>query len=244
MKPDEIIVVDDCSTDSTGEVLDSYGEKITVISLSRNAGPSTARNKGVEKASSPWIAFLDSDDRWEKKKLERQRDYLMQNPFYQILQSEEQWIRRGKRVNPCNHHTKPEGWVFLPSLERCLISPSSVMLRKSLFERFNGFDEGLPVCEDYDLWLRIARHFPVGLEPGLSVVKYGGHQDQLSLKYPAMDSFRVQALTALLKNEVDHCIKDRISGVLSQKLDILIKGCEKRHKTDCVEHYREILQSL
>ncbi|GBD96979.1 MAG TPA: glycosyltransferase [Nitrospirae bacterium] len=242
--PEEIIVVDDCSTDRTREVLEGYGDKIIRVYLPQNSGPSKARNEGIRHAGSGWIAFMDSDDCWKKDKLQNQVDYLKKYPFYQILQSDEIWIRNGVRVNPCRHHTKPAGWIWEPSLERCLVSPSGVLIKKSLIEQYGGFDERLPVCEDYDLWLKISRDHPVGLEPGLSVIKYGGHKDQLSRKYPAMDRFRVQSLTNILKNENKPYFRKKIISTLTKKLNILIKGYEKRRKLKEAQECREILRAL
>ncbi|MBI4849022.1 MAG: glycosyltransferase [Nitrospirae bacterium] len=241
LQPEEIIVVDDCSTDGTKETLKSYGDKLTCVFLSENSGPSRARNEGVKCAKTEWIAFLDSDDCWEKDKLKNQIAYLTRCPFYQILQSEEMWIRNGVRVNPCKHHKKPKVWIWEQSLERCLVSPSGVLVKRSLLERYGSFDEEFPVCEDYDLWLKISRHHPVGLEPGLSVIKYGGHSDQLSRKYPAMDMFRVRSLIRLLENEPHPEFREKIIDVLARKLNILIKGYEKRKKTEEAEKCREML---
>jgi glycosyltransferase involved in cell wall biosynthesis len=242
--PEEIIVVDDCSSDNTRNILQSYGNRISPIYLPKNKGPAHARNEGVKHAKTDWIAFMDSDDYWEKKKLADQIRFITKHPFYQIIQSEEKWIRKGVRVNPCKHHKKPEGWIFDVSIERCLVSPSTVLLKKSLFDKFGGFDEDLPVCEDYDLWLKIARRHPVGLEPGLNVTKHGGHKDQLSAKYPAMDRFRVRALTGILKSESDPAYRQIISKVLKKKLNILIDGYIKRDKTGDAENCRKILKSL
>lgn len=242
--PVEIIVVDDCSTDGTPDILKSYGDKIKIIRLTDNSGPSKARNEGIKHAGTEWIAFLDSDDSWEKDKLKNQVEYLTRYPFYRIMQSEEKWIRDGKRVNPCMHHKKPSGWIWEQSLERCLVSPSGVLLTKSLLERHGGFDERLPVCEDYDLWLRISRHLPVGLEPALSVIKYGGHKDQLSHKYPAMDRFRAKALVSLLNKELHPDFRRKIIHVLEKKLKILIKGYEKRQKAGDARDCRNILDSI
>ncbi|MBI5740410.1 MAG: glycosyltransferase [Nitrospirae bacterium] len=242
--PDEIIIVDDCSDNETRDVLKSYGKKVTPVFLSRNSGPSRARNEGVKRANSEWIAFLDSDDCWEKDKLKNQVSYLKQFPFYHILQSEEAWIRNGSRVNPCRHHKKPEGWIWGPSLERCLVSPSGVLVKKTLLEKYGLFDEALPVCEDYDLWLKISRHHPVGLEPSLSVIKYGGHEDQLSRRYPAMDRFRVKSLMRLLKQEAEVDYRENIIRVLAKKLKILITGYEKRGKMTEAEECREMLGAV
>jgi len=242
--PDEIIVVDDGSTDETREHLKSYGDSITTIFLDHNSGPSKARNTGVRQASTDWVAFLDSDDCWKKDKLKNQIEFMKKYPFYQILQSDEIWIRNGRRVNPCRHHAKPADWIWEASLERCLVSPSGVLIRKSLFEQYGGFDESLPVCEDYDLWLKISRHHPVGLEPSLSVVKYGGHSDQLSRKFIAMDSFRVRSLNGLLKHETDPAFRKKIITVLEKKMKILIKGYEKRGKVTKAKDCRDVLLSI
>lgn len=242
--PDEIIIVDDGSTDETREQLKNYGDRITTIFLEHNSGPSKARNTGVSLATAEWIAFLDSDDCWKKDKLKNQIEFMKKYPFYQILQSDEIWIRNGRRVNPCRHHAKPADWIWDASLERCLVSPSGVLIRKSLFKQYGGFDESLPVCEDYDLWLRISRHHPVGLEPSLSVVKYGGHSDQLSRTFIAMDSFRVRALNELLKRETDPAFRQKIINVLEKKTKILIKGYEKRGKVTKAKNCRDILLSI
>ena len=242
--PEEIIVVDDCSTDGTPDILESYRGRVKIIRLQENSGPSKARNEGIRDAGTEWIAFLDSDDFWEKNKLKNQVEYLTRYPFYQIIQSEEKWIRNGKRVNPCRHHKKPLGWIWEPSLERCLVSPSGVLIKKSLLERYGGFDEGLAVCEDYDLWLKISRRYPAGLEPSLSVIKYGGHDDQLSHKYPAMDRFRVTSLVSMLKKESNPDFRGNILRILEKKLNILIKGYEKRQHTGDALDCRKILDSI
>ncbi|MEE9524300.1 MAG: glycosyltransferase [Thermodesulfovibrionales bacterium] len=241
---DEVIVVDDDSTDRTLALLRGYGRKIKVLSLSKNAGPSRARNEGVKYANNKWIAFLDSDDEWEKDKLREQVRYLMTYPFYEIIQSDEKWIRNNVRVNQCKHHEKKAGWIFDQSLERCMISPSSVLMKRSLLEQYGKFDEDLPVCEDYDLWLKITRNHPVGLDQNMSVIKYGGHEDQLSSKYPAMDSFRVRSLNRLLKNERSPEFRNKIITVLEKKLNILATGYEKRGKLKEARECRDMIEAI
>ncbi len=228
--PAEIIVVDDCSTDSTPDILASYGSRIRYIRLAKNSGPSAARNTGIRAAESGWVAFLDSDDCWERHKLRRQVEFIRKYPFYRIFQSDEKWIRNGRRVNPRRHHLKPEGWIWEKSLHRCLVSPSAVIARRSLLIDFGGFDENMPACEDYDLWLRISRRHPVGLESSKSVVKYGGHEDQLSRRIEALDRFRVISLLRILESEPESEFREKISGVLTEKFRILADGCRKRGK--------------
>lgn len=127
----ELIVVDDGSTDDTAEILMSYGPALRVVRQG-NAGVSAARNAGIRSAKGALIAFLDSDDRWLPDKLGCQVDFFNARPDAVICQTEEIWIRNGKRVNPKKIHAKPAGHIFKASLALCLVSPSAVMLRRSL----------------------------------------------------------------------------------------------------------------
>ncbi len=165
----------------------------------REKASSAARNTGVSRSSGRYLALLDSDDLWLPGKLARQTAFMIGRPDVEICQTEEIWIRNGVRVNPKAAHRKPSGDVFLRSLDLCLVSPSAVMMTRELFERAGGFDESFPVCEDYDLWLRIAAERPIPLIPEALVVKRGGHADQLSRSTWGMDRYRVRALQKLLR---------------------------------------------
>ena len=122
------------------------------------------------------------------------------------------------------------------------MSPSAVMMRKALFEKVGVFDESLPACEDYDLWLRVACHFPVILIDAPLVVKQGGHADQLS-KMKRLDRYRIQALLKLLENETlteDQAEKTRT--MLCQKAGIYANGCRKRWKMEEADYYDALVQ--
>jgi glycosyltransferase involved in cell wall biosynthesis len=247
---DEIIVVDDGSTDGTGETLKHYGDRIRILH-EQNKGVSAARNRGIEASNGDWIALLDSDDEWLPEKLLIQETWIKNNPEYRICQTEEIWIRNGKRVNPMNKHQKMHGDIFIPSLRMCLVSPSAVMFEKSLFVETGGFDESLPVCEDYDLWLRISLNHPVGLISVPGIKKYGGHPDQLSRSVWGMDRYRVAALENLLNRNPDMPDEKRESVLkeLVYKLEILHKGSLKREKSlnawkNKLEKYNFILNNL
>ena len=227
-KPFEVIVVDDGSLDETSELLRPFENQIIIISQS-NKGVSSARNSGIAAAQGEWIALLDSDDEWLPNNLEKQVAYFESNPDLQIFQSAEIWIRNGKRVNPKQKHRKHSGWIFRECLPSCVVSPSAVMFTKKLWQEMDGFDETFPVCEDYDLWLRIARNHPIGLNENVGLIKYGGHKDQLSMTYPAMDKLRIKAIE---KHLDDKTFKDenRLHALneIIKKLNIVINGAEKR----------------
>ncbi|MDI7218621.1 glycosyltransferase [Leptospira santarosai] len=233
LRPKEIIVADDGSTDSTvskiQETFSNSYDGIRILFL-EHKGVSHARNRGVENATGDWIAFLDSDDEWLPEKLERQWKYCEKHPETEILQSQEIWIRNGKRVNPPVYLSKKDGWIFEQSLEFCSVTPSSVLLKKDLYENRGGMDERLPACEDYDLWLRITPKTPVALLNEFLLVRYGGHGDQLSARYPAMDRFRIYSIIKLLNsNLLDEKQRDCAEKILSAKWEILRQGRIKRN---------------
>ncbi len=233
----ELIVVDDGSTDTTREGLGLYGDRLRVVYQTRQ-GVSAARNRGLEMAAGKWLAFLDSDDLWLPQKLETQVDFLNRNPRAEICQTEEIWIRHGRRVNPKKKHRKPSGDIFAPSLSLCLVSPSAVMLKMSLLKEVGFFDQSLPACEDYDLWLRISCRKPVFLIEEPLVIKRGGHPDQLSRCLATLDRYRIQSLEKLLDSGL---LSPRQYDLAWQELDrkcrIYGQGCLKRGKIEEGERF-------
>ena len=225
----ELLVVDDGSTDSTRDVVHSFGKRAK-YHFQPNGGVSTARNKGLDLAQGDYIASLDSDDLWEKEKIGIQQSFMKAFPEARVCTTEETWIRRGVFVNPKKKHQKYSGWIFDNVLPLCLLSLSSALFRKEIFEEIGRFDEELPVCEDYDLGIRIAAKYPVHLLPKALIVKRGGHADQLSRKYWGMDRFRVIALEKALHLDLTPRQKGLVRQELVKKYHILAKGYEKRNK--------------
>ena len=237
----QVVVVDDGSTDGTSDMLQSEYPQVTVI-RQEYQGVSAARNKGIVNCRSDWVAFLDSDDEWQPEKLEKQALWLNENSGYQICHCDEIWIHNGVRVNQKVKHAKSGGWIFLHCLPLCVVSPSAVVINRIVFHKVGVFDESLPVCEDYDLWLRITSQFPVGFVNEQLVVKYGGHIDQLSKAYPAMDRYRISSLIKLLEsNQLGFEYQDKVIEVLVEKIQIYLNGARKRGKTTEVSIYESIL---
>ena len=226
----ELIVVDDGSTDGTRRMLADLADLNDVtVARTEHRGPAAARNRGVEIARAPLLAFLDSDDLWAPDKLRRQLAFMRECPDCAISQTAEIWIRDGRRVNPGLRHLKRAGDIFLASLLTCLISPSAVILRTDLFRAHGGFDEDLSAAEDYDLWLRILVDHEVGLLDEPLVTRRAGHADQLSSSVPALDRFRVFSLMKLLANAgLSEARRDAVVKVIIEKCGILAKGARRR----------------
>ncbi|MDP1761832.1 MAG: glycosyltransferase, partial [Deltaproteobacteria bacterium] len=223
----EIVVVDDGGTDGTFEVLSAWRE-IRVLRHAGRRGVSAARNTGIAAARGEWLAFLDSDDLWLPDKLARQIFLLEGQPELLICQTEETWVRRGVRVNKPAAHRKVAGRIFLPSLARCMISPSAVMLHRRLLADHGAFDETLPAAEDYDLWLRLTWRYEVGLVDEPLVIKRGGHPDQLSGQW-GLDRFRIRALVKLLEEpDLPEAYARAARQTLAAKCAIYAQGCDKR----------------
>jgi glycosyltransferase involved in cell wall biosynthesis len=239
LKPAEIIVIDDGSEDGTAQLMRSRFPECRYV-YQKNRGVSCARNVGIRMASGDWLAFLDSDDEWLPGKLAVQRDELADNTLHRLCHTEEIWVRNGRRVNAMQKHAKSGGHIFEQCLPLCVISPSAAVIHSSVFEEMGFFDESLPACEDYDMWLRICSREAVSFVNTPQIRKYGGHEDQLSRHFWGMDRFRVQALESLLKEPHLH-VSDQIATLkmLLEKLGILMNGSIKRRKEEAVTHYME-----
>ena len=235
----ELILVDDGSTDGTKEFAAGLSDDLKYI-YQENAGPSAARNRGIRESHGEYVTFLDSDDLWLEKKLQVEIDFLKANPKAMVCYTDEIWIRRGVRVNPKNKHRKYSGWIFEQCLPLCIVSPSSVLMRREFFESVGCFDETLPACEDYDLWLRASLKFSFHFIPQKLIMKRGGHEDQLSTQW-GLDRYRVQALLKLLKSgELDKRRVELVVEKIIEKAAILEQGFRKRGNLQEAEFYKKL----
>lgn len=239
LPPFEIIVIDDGSEDGTEKFIREKFPTVKYV-LQNNSGISRARNRGISIASGDWIAFLDSDDEWLSKKNEVQVNALKKNPDFKICYTNEIWIRNEKRVNQRKIHAKYGGYIFEKCLPLCIISPSSVVIKKDVFREYGTFDSDLPVCEDYDLWLRLCAFLPVLYIDEPLIIKYGGHEDQLSKKYWGMDRFRIYALEKIVNNKnLDIDKRCAAASMMIRKIDIYLEGAKKRDKHEEVQFYEK-----
>jgi glycosyltransferase involved in cell wall biosynthesis len=178
---DEIIVVDDASTDRTPDAVNTlarHDQRIRLLRLSANGGPGNARNHGIAATQCHWISFLDSDDRWLPHKHERQIATLADYPHAIAAFTGVRYHRNGTYYD-CN----PPAQISLFDL-RCfnyLGGPSNAVVRRDCFPRIGVFDCGLEPCEDWDLWIRLREigDFALVREP-LTIYEQNGADKMLA----------------------------------------------------------------
>lgn len=235
---DEVIVVDDGSSDKTPRITQDFPN--VQYLHQKNSGVSSARNRGIKHAKSDWIAFLDSDDEWHLEKLKLQVAFHQKNRDIFMSYTDEKWVRNDKEIQIPKKFKKIGNDAFLENMSYCNIAPSSVLIHKQVFDKYGFFDESLEVCEDYDLWLRIACNEKIGLVNEKLITKYGGHKDQLSFKYWGMDRFRVKTLEKFLGTEHEHLVME----TLIHKYMLLLKGAVKYDTIIDIEIYESKLKFL
>ena len=236
----ELIVVDDGSTDHTKDLVTSLTGTIRYI-IQSHKGVSAARNRGILESTGKLVAFLDSDDEWREDKLEKQVKLFESRDQHFICHSDELWLRHGKIVIQKEIHRKQGGHFFERALERCLISPSAVIMTRSLLNETGYFDESLPAAEDYDLWLRITAYNSVKFVDEPLVIKHGDREDQLSRIVPAIDRYRIEAITQILKDpNLPAHYRDAAVRELIRKCAVMAKGLTKRGKQEEAERYHAL----
>jgi glycosyltransferase involved in cell wall biosynthesis len=165
VQPDELILVDDGSTDRTRFLLEqfvsSYTGTVTIkLIFSVHKGPGAARNIGIQNCRNRWIAFMDSDDSWEQQKLQRVASFIDTNPKCNIFCHGERFMMLNQSAKELNYALSysPDIPLITQLYKRNLFSPSATVCCISLFHEKGGFDEELSSSQDYELWLK---HAPI-----------------------------------------------------------------------------------
>ncbi len=175
----EVIVVDDGSTDHTRQIAESFSGRVPSLRYVRqvNGGQSKALNTGIRMARGEYLAFLDDDDVWVPQKLARQVPMLEIDPGIGLVYSAVVCTRNGA---PLRRQPEQPGWTLREMVERiCFVHGSSVVARRECFDHAGMFDETMPRVKDFDMWLRIARHYRLGFVDE-ALAEYVQHDDQLT----------------------------------------------------------------
>jgi glycosyltransferase involved in cell wall biosynthesis len=239
----KLIIVDDGSTDGTGELIKSYNDPRIEYTYQDNTGVSSARNKGLSMATGGFVAFLDSDDFWVPEKLEKSDEHIQLFPDISIFHTEEVWYRDGKLLNQKKKHKKPSGFVYTNALPLCCISISTAVIKKDVFESVGSFDEDMEACEDYDFWLRATQKYEVKLIPEDLTIKDGGRADQLSSSVWGLDRFRIRSLEKMLNSgTLDPEYRNATLKELREKCRVFAEGSRKRGKSEIAEYYKALTE--
>lgn len=164
----EILVVDDGSTDNTRKIVEHFtDDRIRYIYMEKNGGASRARNEGIRQAKSEFIAFLDSDDEWMPRKLEKQMQAMLQaSETVGLVYCRMRGVQKDGAIIVCPQLERPmgelQGNMLLTLLEQNVIGTPTMLARKQCLEKTGGFDEGLKCLEDWELVLRIAEKWEIG----------------------------------------------------------------------------------
>ncbi len=247
-RPLELIVGDDGSTDQTRQEVQKAVENFRsadvrgkILDLKHSGFPGAVRNRCVEEASGEYLAFLDSDDLWLPRKLEKQIALFLEEPELQLVHTREEWNRSGKIISQSKLRHKRGGDVFMDALKKCIIGPSTVMIRRDFYQETGGFRDDLEIAEDYEYWLRLTAVTEVRFLDDPLTVKRAGHNDQLSEKYGHIEKFRLEGLKSLVDSEYFHDWHAvEAAAELSRKCLVYGRGCMKRGKTSEGQEYLDL----
>ena len=216
-KPSEIIIIDDGSFFPIEKILKNYKSHIKIYRNEENKGVSAARNIGIEISKSKYIAFLDSDDIFIPEKLEKQIKFMEENNF-PISHTNEFWFRKETFVNQTKNSQRYGGKILDKILDKCRISPSSLIANRHVFEKCGLFNEDLKVCEDYEISMRFALFYNIGYLDKKLIIKRAIEENSLSaainhieyIRYNIIKEF-YEKYNSILNMEEKEYVKKEIS---------------------------------
>ncbi len=227
--PKEIIVVDDGSTEPIESIItEIQSPLVRYIHQAHTGMPGQVRNVGVAQAEGEWIAFLDSDDLWYPEKLQC-TEAIITTDAPSLIHCRERWMRCGSEVSQRKQRHQRRGNIFQDCLKKCIIGPSTVVMKRSVYDDLGGFREDLEIAEDYEFWLRYCNTYAVEYIDETLVEKRAGDWEQLSVKYDEIEIFRMRGLQELIDRKIftePHQLLAKEE--FARKCEIYSKGAEKR----------------
>lgn len=238
----EVIVVDDGSTDGTGDTAAAFGAKVRLIRQA-NAGPAAARNRALAIASGQYIAFLDGDDVWLPGKLAAQMRYFATQPDTPVVYGRwARWYPNEGEYPPASAFVDAQpadaidridaeasGSIYTGMLLDSMVHSITAVAHRRVFDRLGGFDEQLRTGEDYDFWLRATRHFNVA-KLARNVALYRIRRGSASAaQRPENNEYRVLMRTLSLYGDADINGRRVDRAQLNRRLAQLCFGHGYRH---------------
>lgn len=213
----EIIVIDDGSSPFVFQCLKPYLSRIKYIRLNLNSGVSAARNAGISVARGEYVAFLDSDDIFLPQKISVQIASLRKSGL-SVSHSDEFWYKRDRFINQGAKHARYGGDIFSCILDFCRVSPSSLVVRKEVFEVVGFFDESLRVCEDYEWSIRCALRYNLEYIRKKLLIKRAITDNSLSGSIKYIESLRLDILNNFKKTHA-HLLSDERYMTLNAEIE-------------------------
>ena len=257
LQPNEIIIVDDGSTDNTVQIALQYGPKVKLIQQ-QNAGPSAARNTGIQAATGEWIAFLDADDDWLPPKLQLQIDLLKRNPqlvwttanYYRCLCDEN---RKAIDFSSKKLQTMLGGKEYFSDFLKSYIHGArghtdTMLIKRKILLEVGMFREKLTKAEDLDMWMRIAyRHPQIGVNPQPLAIYHLTIPQNISDKRSSCDLY-IDFIRRHLELAAQHDRLDAFKPCAAFLIRRWIRGmlfdARKKDIRKIVNEFRDLLPSL
>lgn len=214
-KPSEIIIIDDGSFFQAKDILKNYKNHIKIIRHEKNKGVSASRNTGILASSSKYIAFLDSDDIFLPEKLELQINFMKENN-YQISHTNEFWYKKDRFINKNKKSKRYGGKILDKILDKCRVSPSSLIVERKVFEKCGLFDETLDVCEDYEISLRFALEYEIGYLDKNLIIKRAIEENSLSAAINHIEYIRYNILKNFYEKYEDRFNREEKEALLCE----------------------------
>lgn len=239
----EVIVVDDCSTDGTKKLIEKLMEtdqRLKYYRLEKNSGANVARNLGIKKAKGKFIAFLDSDDKWKDNKLEFCLKVLEKDTNPKVLFSNYEIIN--KNNIEINNKNQGQGYIFFEQLLKDRVAPTSTVIMHRECLKKEIFDEKLPARQDYDLWIRLSKHYDFVYLTEVLVSIYRENEDRISSSYERQIMGTEIILEKIKQNYKEELSKKFLNKVVLSQKEHIIKVYYFNNKSKKARSY--LLKSL